>query len=80
MTGYTPDGGCCGRSDVEFDPVTGIPRHDPATMMTNAPGVYIAGVLSAGYNANKVFIENGRGHGELIVRSAAAVDRPRDRS
>jgi thioredoxin reductase (NADPH) len=34
--------------------------------------VFIAGVLSAGYNANKVFIENGRGHGELI---AAAVGR-----
>ena len=54
---------------VEYDPVTGIPHHDPATMETNVPGVYIAGVLSAGFNANKVFIENGRGHGELIVRS-----------
>jgi hypothetical protein len=29
-------------------------------------------VLSAGFNANKVFIENGRGHGELIARAVAA--------
>jgi thioredoxin reductase (NADPH) len=32
------------------------------------PGVFIAGVLSAGFDANKVFIENGRDHGERIVR------------
>jgi hypothetical protein len=47
--------------------VTGIPHHDPATMETNVPGVFIAGVLSAGFNANKVFIENGRGHGDRLI-------------
>jgi thioredoxin reductase (NADPH) len=71
MTGYTPDGSLLRGLGVEFDPVTGIPHHDPATMETNVPGVFIAGVLSAGFNANKVFIENGRGHGELIVRRLA---------
>jgi thioredoxin reductase (NADPH) len=40
-------------------------------METNVPGVFIAGVLSAGFNANKVFIENGRGHGDLIARRVA---------
>jgi thioredoxin reductase (NADPH) len=69
MTGYMPDGALLRSLGVEFDAATGIPHHDPATMLTNAPGVYIAGVLSAGHHANKVFIENGRGHGELIVRS-----------
>lgn len=72
MTGYTPDGRLLRRLGVEFDDVTGIPHHDPATMETNVPGVFIAGVLSAGFNANKVFIENGRGHGELIVNAIAA--------
>lgn len=76
MTGYTPDGVMLRELGVEFDPVTGIPRHDPATMETNVPGVFIAGVLSAGFNANKVFIENGRGHGELIA-GAVAADRGR---
>jgi len=29
--------------------------------------LYIAGVVVAGYDANKVFIENGRYHGDRIV-------------
>ncbi|CAN5674682.1 YpdA family putative bacillithiol disulfide reductase [soil metagenome] len=72
MTGYTPDGRLLRRLGVEFDDVTGIPHHDPATMETNAAGVFIAGVLSAGFSANKVFIENGRGHGALIASAIAA--------
>jgi thioredoxin reductase (NADPH) len=67
MTGYTPDGRLLRRLGVTFDPETGIPHHDPETMETNVTGVFIAGVLSAGFNANKVFIENGRGHGQRIV-------------
>lgn len=52
---------------VEIDGETGIPGHDRATMETNTPGIYIAGVLAAGHDANKIFIENGRFHGGLIV-------------
>ena len=68
MTGYTPDGTLLRSLGVEFDAGTGIPHHDPETMQTSVAGVYIAGVLSAGFDANKVFIENGRGHGERIVQ------------
>lgn len=71
MTGYMPDGTLLRALGVEFDPATGIPHHDPATMETNVEGVFIAGVLSAGFNANKVFIENGRGHGDLIAGTVA---------
>jgi thioredoxin reductase (NADPH) len=67
MTGYTPDGKLLRALGVQFDPDSGIPWHEPGTMETNVPGVFIAGVLSAGYNANKVFIENGRDHGARIV-------------
>ncbi|HMF88788.1 MAG TPA: hypothetical protein VK575_11980, partial [Gemmatimonadaceae bacterium] len=45
----------------------GIPEHDPETLETSVPGIFIAGVLVAGYDANKVFIENGRYHGDRIV-------------
>ena len=31
------------------------------------PALFIAGVVVAGYDANKVFIENGRYHGDKIV-------------
>ena len=37
-------------------------------METDVPGVYIAGVLAAGFDANKIFIQNGREHGARIVR------------
>jgi len=46
---------------------TGIPAHDPGTMATDVPGVYVAGVIAAGHDANKIFIENGREHGDRIV-------------
>ncbi len=67
MTGWRPDAALLTGLGVPADPETGIPAHDPATMETTAPGVYIAGVIAAGYNANKIFIENGREHGALIA-------------
>jgi thioredoxin reductase (NADPH) len=73
MTGYMPDYTLLRRLGVTFDDATGIPHHDAATMCTNVPGVYIAGVLTAGFNANKVFIENGRGHGDRIAGHITAL-------
>ena len=67
MTGYLPDPRLLRSLGVAIDPETGIPEHDRATMETVVPGVFIAGVIAAGYNANKIFIENGREHGTLIV-------------
>ena len=57
---------------VSIDEETGIPSHDKATMVTDVPGLYLAGVIAAGHNANKIFIENGREHGELIVADRLA--------
>ena len=68
MTGYHADTTMLARLGVPVDPVTGIPAHDEATMSTPLPGVYLAGVIASGNDANRLFIENSRGHGELIVR------------
>lgn len=73
MTGWRPDRTLLESLGVTVDDETGIPDHDPSTMETNVPGVFIAGVIAAGNNANKIFIENGREHGALIV--AALGDR-----
>ena len=67
MTGWRPDRTLLHSLGVHTDSRTGIPDHDRATMETNVPGVYIAGVIAAGFNANKIFIENGREHGGLIA-------------
>lgn len=72
MTGWKPDHSHLATLGVDVDPETGVPSHDPETMRTNVPGLYIAGVIAAGNNANKIFIENGREHGELIVADRLA--------
>jgi thioredoxin reductase (NADPH) len=68
MTGYHADTTLLQRLGVPVDPVTGIPAHDERTMATTVPGCYLAGVIASGNDANRLFIENARGHGELIVR------------
>ena len=67
LTGYAPNVALLREAGVPIDAATGIPAHDPETMETTVPGLFLAGVVSAGYDANKVFIENGRFHGDRIV-------------
>ncbi|WP_138416917.1 YpdA family putative bacillithiol disulfide reductase [Aquibacillus sediminis] len=71
MTGYQPDQGFLTDMGITIDQNTGRPTFDEQTMETNIPGIYIAGVIAAGYNNNEIFIENGRFHGELIANSIA---------
>jgi len=68
MTGWKADHTLLRSLGVEIDGTTAVPCHDADSMQTNVPGVYIAGVVAAGHDANKIFIENGRHHGELITR------------
>lgn len=68
MTGWKPDASLLQDLGVGIDPITGVPAHDPATMETPVPKLFVAGVIAAGYDANRIFIENGREHGALIVR------------
>ncbi len=67
MTGYLPETGLLELARVPIDAVTGVPSHDPATMATPLPGLYLAGVIASGFDANKIFIENGRDHGDRIA-------------
>lgn len=67
MTGYLPETGLLDQIGVPIDADTGIPAHDPLTMATPFPGVYLAGVIASGNQANRIFIENGRDHGDAIV-------------
>ena len=67
MTGFAPNTSLLRDAGVPIDPVTGIPAHNPDTLETPEPGLFIAGVVTAGFDANKVFIENGRFHGDKIV-------------
>lgn len=67
MTGYHPDHSFIKAMGVEIDDETGRPTFNPETMETNVSGLFIAGVIAAGNNANEIFIENGRFHGCCIA-------------
>jgi thioredoxin reductase (NADPH) len=69
MIGYHPDHQFLKRMGISIDSTTGRPYFNPETMETNIDGIYIAGVIAAGNNANEIFIENGRFHGDLIAAS-----------
>lgn len=67
MTGYLPETELLRQLGVPIDEASGIPSHDPLTMATPLGGVYLAGVIASGNQANRIFIENGRDHGDAIV-------------
>jgi thioredoxin reductase (NADPH) len=72
LTGYHPDVELLRGAGVRLDPDTLIPDHDPETLETNVPGLFVAGALASGRMTSRIFIENGRFHGEAIVRTVAA--------
>ena len=68
LTGYHPDFSFIEALGVQLD--AGNDRRpvcDPATLESNVPGIYVAGVIVAGERTNEIFIENGRFHGKLIA-------------
>lgn len=71
LTGFRPDRRLLASAGAHMDDEMDKPVFDPSTMETNVPGLYVAGVIASGRNANEVFIETGRGHGGLIARHIA---------
>ena len=69
MTGYHPDFSFLERLGVHFESEDRCPKCDPATLESNVPGIYLAGVIVAGSRTSEIFIENGRFHGKLIADS-----------
>ena len=72
MTGFRPDFDMLQRFGIQIDRQNAcLPDHDPDSMETNVPGLYLAGVVCGGLNTHKWFIENSRVHAEKIVRKVA---------
>jgi thioredoxin reductase (NADPH) len=68
LTGYQPDFAFIQSLGIHLDDANArCPVCDPATLESNVPGIYLAGVIVAGERTNEVFIENGRFHGDLIA-------------
>ena len=68
MTGYHPNYEFLERIGIrlnrdEFQ----TPTCNPESLETNLPRVYVAGVICAGLQTNRLFIENSRVHAEMIL-------------
>ena len=68
LTGYRADLALLERAGIRLDPITSVPAHDPDTLETNVSGLFLAGAVVAGVHSGQIFIENGRFHGELVVK------------
>jgi thioredoxin reductase (NADPH) len=71
LTGYRSDTELFDRAGIEYDPATFAPRHDPETLESNVRDLFIIGAAITGRNSGKIFIENGRFHGEQVVATIA---------
>ena len=71
LTGYHPDVDLMRRAGIECDANTLVPTINPDTFETNVANLFIAGGAIAGRQTGNIFIENGRFHGERIIKVLA---------
>ncbi|MSO82771.1 MAG: YpdA family putative bacillithiol disulfide reductase [Acidobacteria bacterium] len=71
LTGYKPDVALMRRAGIQCNDETLAPDLNPETFETNVPNLFIAGGAIAGRNTGSIFIENGRFHGERIIKVLA---------
>ncbi len=70
LTGYEQDPALFQLAGVRLEGDNLAPVHNPATMETNVPGLYVAGTASAGTQRRfRAFIETSHVHVDRIVRA-----------
>ena len=77
LTGYRADNQLLASAGVEILNNGEFPKHHEETYETNVPGLFLAGAVIAGRQSGRIFIENGRFHGERVI--AEIEKRVRDR-
>ncbi len=73
MLGYDPPVDFLRRLGIALEAGTNRPGHDAATLETNVPGLFVAGVITNGNISGHVFIENSRHHGDLILKGLGKI-------
>jgi thioredoxin reductase (NADPH) len=72
LIGYEPDFSLFERCGIRLEGPLKIPAHDPGTLESNAPNLYLAGAILGGTEIGHIFIENSRHHAQWI---AGAIER-----
>jgi thioredoxin reductase (NADPH) len=67
MTGYRPDANFLQKSGIKLGGEALIPQINSETYESNIEGMFLAGSIIGGEETAKVFIENGRLHGKVII-------------
>jgi thioredoxin reductase (NADPH) len=68
MTGYEPNYALLNRLGIACsEDALKLPDYKKETLESNLPGVFLAGVVCAGTQTSKLFIENTRDHAQIIV-------------
>jgi thioredoxin reductase (NADPH) len=78
LTGYHSSTKFFEQLGVQWDADSLRPQHNTETFETNIPGVYLAGSIIGGRFNAEVFIENGRFHGETVVKTIAGKESTAD--
>ena len=71
LIGYTPDFALLERCGVRLEGPLRVPAHDPETLESNVPGLYLAGAILGGEEISRIFIENSRHHAAMIAGAIA---------
>jgi thioredoxin reductase (NADPH) len=71
LTGYHPDVDLMRRAGIQCDEATFEPDLNKETFESNVSNLFIAGGAIAGKRTGNIFIENGRFHGERIIKVIA---------
>ena len=72
LIGYEPDFGLFERCGIRVEGPHRVPVHDPETLESNVPNLYLAGAMLGGTELGRIFIENSRHHAAIIASAIAA--------
>ena len=71
LIGYQPDFALMERCGIRLEGEDRVPAHDPQTLESNVPNLYLAGAILGGTEVGKIFIENSRHHAGRIAAAIA---------
>jgi thioredoxin reductase (NADPH) len=72
LAGYRSDTSLLRSVGAALDEAQGAPVLNPETFETSVPNLFVIGAAVAGKQSGKIFIENGRFHGEVAIREIAS--------
>jgi thioredoxin reductase (NADPH) len=67
LVGYEPDFALFERCGIRVEGPQRVPVHDPETLESNVPNLYLAGAILGGTEIGRIFIENSRHHAAWIA-------------